>query len=1337
MLLKVDSKTPHPPTSEEVERLLKIEPRVEFPDEPRIARIASHDVWQMRVLVSAGLLAVAAFFGFLLLGAKIGEPWLYWPVVVVFGFFSLLSLYEWFCYLGVKPKKFNPRSKRNWIVDVLTTWCPGEPKDMVVATLKSIQRMPYPHSTFLCDEGDDPALREVCARLGVHHITREKKVGAKAGNINNALRSASGDIVVIMDPDHETAPYFLDRIVGFFDNEKVGFVQHVQAYYNQEESLVALGAAQQTYHFYGPSQTGMDGHGTTQAIGANCAFRRAALDSIGGHATGLAEDMATTLKIYAQNWTSVFSPEILTRGQVPATYSGYCKQQLKWACGVWDILFESFPNAFFKISWQNRLHYIMNGLFYCRGLFFLVGALIPVVSLFTGFVPLEITIKEFLLWFGPLFAAQILIRQSAQRWLLEPEERGLHLVGGFLMNSVWLIHLRGVLSSVLRVKIPYIPTPKDDAATNAWSLALPNILLVLVSTVAIVYGLSWDWSPYAGIMAAFALTNIISLGTISLAAQQKLSASLGLKQVTNMFRLDVLEHGLRACALGLCWALRRQTLFYALVVVGLVAAWSGTETPRAHYDRVVERISGNSDMDNRGFHMGLYVRQMDEAAAGMISIERAISEVVEIQDALATDFSIVSLYLWWGERALSSFPAEALSEIQNQGAVPMITWGPSLADFDWTAKWQSEAPLPNVFRLITDGKMDEFLAGHAIRIREHGGPVLMRFAHEMDNPQYPWSAVGGSTPDEFVAAWRYVVEYFDGMGATNVGWVWNPWKSTDMDTYYPGDSYVDWVGLTILNYGGGGSWQSFSELYNPYVEWVIERQKPVMLAEFGSTDYDGNREAWIVDALAEIEKRPEIEGAVLFDSADDENWPEVWGEGPSNFKIDWRIDPTSEILRGSLANFAAERPLFQPAPSLPKPEATEQNRVEQIPDGWQLTVDGEPFFIRGVAYGTGGDWKDPKAVSRNSIEQDFREIAAMGANTIRHYHRQWGDQNILRAARANGLKVLAGIWLDPDVDYLADKAALDRLEEDALAMVRDLKDDPNIIMWIIGNGAWGAMHHSQPKLTDMRRAYIRFVDRLAGAIKEMDSDRPVATAIDASGEIAGELWEISTHAPTVDVIGVNAYYATHLDKLRHNMAHFAGAKPWFLSEFGPDGYWDEFHSSRSRTGFALEPSDQEKATQYVTRWRDHVEANRPSTLGGVAFSWSDRAEGTTTWFGLTDFGGRKKPAYYALHELWNESPMQNTAMAVSLKLVADQEILEPGGVLNLHLGANDWPSECSVLLELIDEKTLRVDYRRELACGDADLPLNMPESTGRYRVVARALFGEQMTATASLAIVLK
>lgn len=1314
-----------------LDALLTVEPRVTWGPKPPASHGSWGDVWTIRILIAGGCAALLAFLIWFSTGDRIGDPWLFWPLSAVFAYGFAFMLYEWFCYLGIRPRSEPPPpGKRS--VDILTTWVPGEPRDMVVSTLKAVQRIRYPHTTYLCDEGDDPLMRAVCERLGVRHVTRLEKAGAKAGNINNALKQATGEIAVILDPDHEPAPFFLERVLGYFDDPKVGFVQCVQGYYNQSESLVARGAAEQTYHFYGPVMTGMHGHGTTQAIGANCAFRRAALDSIGGHATGLAEDMATTLKIYAKGWTSVYVPETLTRGLVPNTMAAYAKQQLKWACGVWDILIESLPAAWPTLDWKNRVHILHNGLFYLRGLIVPLAILIPILALVTGLPPWRITMLEFVAWFGPLIAAQILIRQTAQRWLMEPSEYGFHFIGGFLMYATWWVHLAGATSAMRRVRILYIPTPKDDEPADAWGLMAPNLVLAAASLFAVGYGLWWDYSPFALLMAAFALTNALILGFMSLAAQQKTLARLRNAAGSRSPR----QHHDAGPAAGLYWLLRRQSLVLAALIaaVGVAALAAGTEN-ETPLERMWAQMEARTKKETGGFLLGYYAPALDKAARGLMPAKDAIADVRASEKTLGTDFSMVSLYHWWGDKALDAFPRDELEAIRGMGAVPMITWGPSLSDFSWAAGFEETAANRGIFRLILEGRLDYFLKAYAEKIRDYGGPVLMRFAHEMDNPQYPWSARGGNTPQEFIAAWRYVVKYFDGVGATNAAWVWNPWKPEAMRAYYPGDAYVDWVGLTLLNFGsahGDGSWETFETLYAPFEAWIKGRGKPVLLAEFGSTALSGDQTAWIADALSQIAKRDEIRGAVFFDTDRDTNIPPDWENAGEGAVFDWSIDSAAPEIGRALAQLAESRPLYQPAAPAATPEPLGPNRIARKGEGWTLMDGDAPFLIKGVVYGAGQGWRVSEDPTRARVERDFDAIAAMGANTIRRYHPHWGDRNILRAAEAHGLKVLAGFSLTPEIDYVHDTRALARIEADVVEMVRDHLGEPTILMWMIGNETWGMMKHeyAKPYLTENRQAYLHFVDRLARRIKEIDPVRPVGTALEVGGELHGALRELSQLAPDVDVIGINAYYAEDLARLQSAIQAFGGERPWFLSEFGPDGYWDVDKTRWSPNGFPLEPTDAKKATQYADRWQHYVEDLRPFSVGGVAFTWRDRFEGSPTWFGITDMKGRRKPAYFALEAKWRDHPAASPVMAQGFS-VAAEEAERPDATLNVDVRADSWPDNCRVDIVISDAMMYDVVSRWTRACNNAQYRLESPDRAGRYWISGYAITEDGAASTSS------
>lgn len=268
----------------------------------------------VRVLILMGLLFMSAFSWVYFQPANRGYSWLFLLLTISVLFKLLRLLHEWYHYwkVGVSVR---PPVATIWKVDILTTYCPGEPREMVINTLRAFQDLAYPHSAYLCDEADDPYLKQVCLDMGVHHVTRTDKTDAKAGNINNALRQATGDICLVIDPDHVPVPDFLDQVLPYFEDPKIGFVQCAQGYYNRKESVVAFGATEQTYSFYGPMMSTMGQYGTAQAIGANYTFRRAALESIGGHANGLSEDMHTAMKLHAKGWKSVYVP-------LPLSYDG-------------------------------------------------------------------------------------------------------------------------------------------------------------------------------------------------------------------------------------------------------------------------------------------------------------------------------------------------------------------------------------------------------------------------------------------------------------------------------------------------------------------------------------------------------------------------------------------------------------------------------------------------------------------------------------------------------------------------------------------------------------------------------------------------------------------------------------------------------------------------------------------------------------------------------------------------------------------------------------------------------------------------------------------------------
>lgn len=224
---------------------------------------------------------------------------------------------------------------------------------------------------------------------------------------------------------------------------------------------------------------------------------------------------------------------------------------------------------------------------------------------------------------------------------------------------------------------------------------------------------------------------------------------------------------------------------------------------------------------------------------------------------------------------------------------------------------------------IKKGAFDDYLKAYAIRIKALEVPVFMRFAHEPDNPQYPWSPAGGNSPQEYILAWQYVVDFFREQGVENVQWVWNPWEDTALSLYYPGNEYVDWIGITGLNYGlaaSDGLWHSFATLYEPYRHQIAFAKdsslmtKPVLLAEFGTTAYGGDQSEWLDEALYRIKNMyPEVKGLVFFYSNKDENWATDWRPDENTRYIDWTFADSVSTM-ATLRKRLEERP-FRNTPS--------------------------------------------------------------------------------------------------------------------------------------------------------------------------------------------------------------------------------------------------------------------------------------------------------------------------------------------------------------------------------------------------------------------------------------
>jgi cellulose synthase (UDP-forming) len=810
----------------------------------------------VRVLIVVGLLFVVGFMWVYFDPQNRGDTNLFTLLTISVLFKLLRVLHEWYHYWWVKPVV--PRqATRTWTVDVLTTYCPGEPRDMVVNTLNAIQRITYPHTTYLCDEADDPYLRQVCAVLGVIHVTRTGKTDAKAGNINHALRQATGEVCLIIDPDHVPVPDFLDHVLPHFENPAVGFVQCVQGYYNRKESVVAFGASEQTYSFYGPMMTAMGNYGTAQAIGANCTFRRAALDSIGGHANGLSEDMHTAMRLHAGGWQSVYVPLPLSFGLVPATLSAYYKQQLKWARGTFELLVTTYPRLFRKLTGRQRLHYGTLPLYYLLGSIQLIDLLIPILSLLTMRLPLQLDLLLFATVYTPLLLTSLLIRQYAQRWLVERHEAGFHLVGGILASGTWWVYVLGLVYTVFRVRVPYIPTPKDDRPRNHFWLVLPTLLMSLITVGAIGYSIYWYGrfalnNIFFQMMIGFGLLNVFIMGLTVLAGQEETV----LRLQTRLGRLSDQRKHLwqwRLTAWNLRYGLYAWLRWAAIPLFGGVLLLTIGMGVFTHQKRTAQLPPSLRYANTRPFYVGLRT-----ILAGHFA-KQAVSSP-----------PIIPYHVAWPVAPHSAIDQPARSTLTNQ--LPLLYLEPTPVTDD------NQTDIRVFLKSILRGERDATLRSFARAVQIDNQPVLVSFMPEFDNTNQVWGLTKAADLTLYQRAWQHVVRTCRLPETDLITWVWCPTLPSSVVAYYPGTETVDWLGFAIVNdpaRAADGKSHSFAALFQlPHTTVRTHpaysiRQKPILITRLSSAVPRSGGGQWTTEAIELIRERyPTIRGVIFNDPAD-------------------------------------------------------------------------------------------------------------------------------------------------------------------------------------------------------------------------------------------------------------------------------------------------------------------------------------------------------------------------------------------------------------------------------------------------------------------------------------
>jgi hypothetical protein len=234
-------------------------------------------------------------------------------------------------------------------------------------------------------------------------------------------------------------------------------------------------------------------------------------------------------------------------------------------------------------------------------------------------------------------------------------------------------------------------------------------------------------------------------------------------------------------------------------------------------------------------------------------------------------FNLVHLY----KSTTDTFPTA--SDLQSLGADTALY-------VDWDTYYGGGGKARNRIRWhdIASGYLNPTVDAEAAQLAAYGRPVMVSLMHDMEL----MNRNGGfGTPQDFVAAYRAVVERMRAHGATNVVWVWEMGgeQASNAVAYYPGSDVVDWIAWDPFNGGNCPAyptgWSSFAQStasnYSYFASTAPYDAKPLMLGEFGTVEQSGNpagKESWFDAVAAQASAEPNLKALVYFDALSGCNW---------------------------------------------------------------------------------------------------------------------------------------------------------------------------------------------------------------------------------------------------------------------------------------------------------------------------------------------------------------------------------------------------------------------------------------------------------------------------------
>ena len=299
------------------------------------------------------------------------------PALAVYGFHRSSLVYLYYRHKDKQPVETGKFAE----LPAVTVQLPLFNEMYVVERLlDSVSAIRYPRDRFQIQVLDDSTdetcdicrnkIEQLIVRypdLDIEYVQRTDRTGFKAGALDNGLRTAKGELVMIFDADFVPNPDILERTVHHFLDPKVAVVQCRWEHINRDFSALTEAQALMLNGHFVMEHAGRNRSGRFFNFNGTAGmWRRAAIVDAGGwHHDTLTEDMDLSYRAQLRGWRFVYLPDIAAPAELPVEMSAFKAQQFRWAKGSIQVARKLLPrilrsNATFAQKSEAFLHLTNN-----------------------------------------------------------------------------------------------------------------------------------------------------------------------------------------------------------------------------------------------------------------------------------------------------------------------------------------------------------------------------------------------------------------------------------------------------------------------------------------------------------------------------------------------------------------------------------------------------------------------------------------------------------------------------------------------------------------------------------------------------------------------------------------------------------------------------------------------------------------------------------------------------------------------------------------------------------------------------------------------------------------